>query len=117
MMKGKAFDLLVFCGLIAATLPARSGEKVKPQVYFAASHRASSARNSSEIRPIKRRVGRAVSSTMERMDNLWFVLFQIVMPLCALLFSLMYVRRYKRTVKAASTATEGSGKDSPTDHE
>jgi len=48
-----------------------------------------------QIRPIKRRVGRAVTSTMDKINNPWFVLSQIVIPLCAFLFSLMYVRRHR----------------------
>lgn len=46
------------------------------------------------IHPIKKRVGRAVNPTMDRIDNIWFVLSQIVVPLAAILFSVVYVRRY-----------------------
>lgn len=47
------------------------------------------------IHPIKKRVGRAVNPTMDRVDNIWFVLSQIVVPLAAIIFSVVYVRRHR----------------------
>jgi hypothetical protein len=54
------------------------------------------------IHPIKKRVGRAVNPTMDRIDNVWFVVSQIVVPLAAIIFSVVYVRRHRARQAAQS---------------
>ena len=61
------------------------------------------------IHPIKKRVGRAVNPTMDRIDNVWFVLSQIVVPLAAIIFSVVYVRRYRaRQAREAESSADAS---------
>lgn len=57
------------------------------------------------IHPIKKRVGRAVNPTMDRIDNVWFVLSQIVVPLAAIIFSVVYVRRHRARQAAESASS------------
>jgi hypothetical protein len=68
------------------------------------------------IHPIKKRVGRAVNPTMDRIDNVWFVLSQIVVPLAAIIFSVVYVRRY-RARQAAESASSADHPGQPPDEE
>ena len=65
------------------------------------------------IHPIKKRVGRAVNPTMDRIDNVWFVLSQIVVPLAAIIFSVVYVRRYRARHAAESASSADAPAQSP----
>lgn len=53
---------------------------------------------------------------MDKIDNPWFVVSQIAIPLCAFVFSLMYVRRYRRRPAAEgvmASEKESGGNDDP----
>jgi len=53
---------------------------------------------------------------MDKIDNPWFVVSQIAIPLCAFVFSLMYVRRYRRRQAAEgvmASEKESGGNDDP----
>lgn len=89
-------------GLMAAASPAGGKGAVCCEISFAATGTPSSAGEDGALRPIKKRVGRAVTPTMDKIHNPWFVISQILFPLCVLLFSLMYVRRYNARRKAES---------------
>ncbi len=107
-MKTRIFHWVFSLGFMAAALPVGGEVKTCSDVSLVAGETVSPAGRHGAFHPIKKRVGRAVSSTIDRIDNPWFVISQILIPLCILLFSLMYVRRYR-----AKQAAEG---DAPTPH-
>jgi len=111
-VKGQIFYWLLCLGLVAAALRAAGEAPARGEVVFAARSAAACAPRDGGLHPIKKRVGRAVTSTMEKIDNPWFIMSQILIPLCAFLFSLMYVRRYRARRAAESapaTAALGAG--------
>jgi hypothetical protein len=105
------FKWVFFLGLLGAVWPAPTGVGVPRQVAFASASPSSSAEEPWKLRPIKKRVGRAVTPTMDKVDNIWFVVSQIVSPLSAIIFSLMYVRRYKarHAIASGCPGTHDSG--------
>lgn len=81
------------------------------EISFAASRTSFAAGEDASLHPIKKRVGRAVTSTMDKIGNLWFVISQVLVPLCLLLFSLMYVRRYRARHAAENGSPIMDGED------
>ena len=96
---------VVLLGVLQGVLPG-SGEGQPLHPLSIARPASTSFPRESGIHPIKKRVGRAVNPTMDRIDNVWFVLSQIVVPLAAILFSVLYVRRHwaRQTGQSAPSA-------------
>ena len=110
-MKTRVFRWVLSLGLMAAASPAGGKGAVCCEISFAATGTPSSAAEDGALRPIKKRVGRAVTPTIDKIDNPWFVISQILFPLCVLLFSLMYVRRYRAKRIAESDAPSPNCKE------
>jgi hypothetical protein len=104
-VRTRLFQWVVCLALLGAVGPTRAAAGVRRQVCFASA--SPEARSSTDeawrLRPIKKRVGRAVTPTMDRIDNIWFVVSQIIIPLLVIIFSVIYVRRY-RAKHAIATA-------------
>ena len=104
---------ILVLSFLAAALPACGEEKASGDAAVSAGESRSSGETAPEIRPIKKRVGRAVTSTMDKIDNPWFIVSQIVIPICAFVFSLMYVRRYRAKKQASAAVAENKERGSP----
>lgn len=101
-MKARIFRWVLSLGLMAPASPAGGRRAVCCEIRFAASGAPLAAGKDDSLRPIKKRVGRAVTPTIDKIHNPWFVISQILVPLSVLLFSLMYVRRYNARQRADS---------------
>lgn len=110
-MKARVFRWMFSLGLVAAAWPAGSRGKTRLEISFAASRTSFAAGEDASLHPIKKRVGRAVTSTMDKIGNPWFVISQVLVPLCLLLFSLMYVRRYRARHAAENGSPIMDGED------
>lgn len=99
--------------LITVTHPAAAGQPLPSHSSnsLAATELSAPSKDDAKLRPIKKTVGRAVTSTMKKINNPWFVVSQILIPLAVILFSLMYVRRYriKHAVRGASPNSPAEG--------
>lgn len=107
-MRARLLQWVVFLGLLSALGPARARVGVPCRVAFASGSPSPSTEDQWKLRPIKKRVGRAVTPTIDKIDNMWFVVSQIVIPLSAIIFSLLYVRRYRAKHACASADTPNS---------
>ncbi len=101
-MKTRIFRWVLSLGLMAAASPAGGRRAVCREIRLAATGAPLAAGKDDSLRPIKKKVGRAVTPTIDKIHNPWFVISQILIPLCVLLFSLMYVRRYNARQRAES---------------
>jgi hypothetical protein len=101
------FNWLFVFGTAAAVWPVRARAEAPSCVPVIAAVSPGFRETTWQIRPIKKKVGRAVTPTMDKINNPWFVLSQIVVPLSGFLFSLIYVRRH-RASQAAQGATQAS---------
>lgn len=102
-MKARVLHLILVLSVAAALssqAPIRT--EVPSPLSITAAAASGSVDANEQIRPIKKRVGRAVTSTMHKIHNPWFVVSQIAVPLCAFIFSLIYIRRYRRRRAAAN---------------
>ncbi len=99
--------------LITVSYPAAGGQTLPSHGsnWLAATELSAPSKDDAKLHPIKKTVGRAVTSTMKKINNPWFVISQILIPLAVILFSLMYVRRYriKHAVPGASPNSPPEG--------
>lgn len=103
---------VVLLGMLQGVSPGRGDGQVLHPLSIARPASTSLPREW-RIHPIKKRVGRAVNPTMDRIDNVWFVLSQIVVPLAAILFSVVYVRRHWARQAGQTAPTAGPPSQHP----